>query len=216
LVQAANPVITHDGKGLCSTLKHSTERAEEELRFLIRLRPSETLRGGLLAAVRGLARSVGVETRNAKWTSYGALELDVFCPARADLDVFLAAVSPIASPEFVTDLNRAPEHMTDEEVLSKARVLFNNERYWECHEVLEGIWRQKQGGEKRLLQGIILVCAAMVHHQKGEEAVALSVLNRAARLLDFPSDEYGGINLSRLRQDVQLMINQHGLSVFSV
>ena len=119
--------------------------------------------------MKALARSVGVDARNPKWTSYGALELDIFCSTDADLETFLAAAKPITGTEFVTDLNRAPEYLTDDEILSKGRWLFNAERYWECHEVLEGLWRQKKEGEKLLLQGIILICAAYVHHQKGEE-----------------------------------------------
>jgi hypothetical protein len=186
------------------------------MRFLVRLVPQEALRDGLLGAVRSVARLVGVEPRNPKWTSYGALELDIFCPTRGDLDVFLAAVGPIAKPEFVTDLNRAPEHSTDKQILANARGLFNSERYWECHEVLEGLWRQKQGEEKRFLQGVILVCAAFVHHQKGEETVGLGVLGRAARQLDFPQDVYGGIDVARLKQHVLRMLGQRKFLSISI
>ena len=173
-------------------------------------------RDGFLTTVKALAKSVGVEARNPKWTSYGALELDIFCPTRADLEVFLAAASPMASTEFVTDLGKAPAHMTHEEVLSGAKDLFNAERYWECHEVLEGLWRQKNGEEKRLLQGIILVCAAFVHHQKGEDAVALGVLRRGATQLEFHGGEYGALDILRLKDHVQRALTSGHISVFRV
>jgi hypothetical protein len=172
----------------------------------------ESPRSSYLSSIRTLARSVGAEARNPKWTSYGALELDIFSPTAADFETFLAAAKPIAKTEFVTDLNRAPEYLTDEEILSKARRLFNAERYWECHEVLEGLWRQKQGEEKRVLQGIILVCAAYVHHQKAEEGVALGVLGRGARMLELPTKEYGSINLSTIRNKIRRMLETGTIS----
>jgi uncharacterized protein len=186
------------------------------LRFLVRFAPSEASRGVFLESARALAKSVGVEARNPKWTSYGALEVDIFCPSSADLEIFVAIAQPLAKPEFITDLNRAPEHMTDDEILSKARGLFNAERYWECHEVLEGLWRQKQGEEKRLLQGIILVCAAFIHHQKGEDAVALSVLRRGANQLDFPRTKYGGFDVPNVKKEVQRMLTLRRFKDFRV
>lgn len=166
--------------------------------------------------MKALARSVGAEARNPKWTSNGALELDIFCPTDADFEIFLAAAKPIAGTEFVTDLNKAPEYLTDDEILSKARGLFNAERYWECHEVLEGLWRQKHGEEKRVLQGMILVCAAYVHHQKGDEVVAVGVLGRGAKLLESPMQNYGVFDLSKMRDEVLRMLEARSLVGFRI
>jgi len=185
------------------------------LRWLVRILPPESP-GDLLTSMKAIARSVGAEARNPKWTSYGALELDIFCPTVADFETFLAASAPIAKPEFVTDLNRAPEHLTDEEILSKARRLFNAERYWECHEVLEGLWRQEQGEEKQMLQGMILVCAAYVHHQKGEEGVALSVLRRGAKMLQSLPGENDVLNLSVVRTNVLRLLESGTITGFRI
>lgn len=186
------------------------------MRFLVRLASSEVPQRSLLATVRALARSVGVESRNPKWTSYGALELDIFSPTRADFDVFLSIVGPLVKMEFARDLNAAPPHRSDEGLFLEARECFNAERYWECHEVLEGLWRLKQGEEKRFLQGVILVCAAFVHHQKGEEEVAFGVLSRGAKQLEFSAPEYGGFGVARLRQNVQEMLEKRRFSNFRV
>jgi hypothetical protein len=94
--------------------------------------------------------------------------------------------------------------------------MFNSERYWECHEVLEGLWRQKKGEEKRLLQGMILVCAAFVHHQKGEEDVALGVMRRAADQLEYSSESYGGFDVLGMKRNVQDLLKARRLSVFRV
>ena len=170
----------------------------------------------LLAAARTVANTVGASLRNPKWTSYGALELDVFTPGRADFELFVSAVGPLAEVEFTKDLNVAPPYEAEPRLFDEARRLFNGERYWECHEVLEGVWRTKQGAEKSLLQGIILVCAAFVHHQKGEERVALGVLERAVRQLDFPEREYGGFDIPALRRKADDIIQRGKLVNFRV
>ena len=124
--------------------------------------------------------------------------------------------SPLAKLEFIRDLNVAPPHKTDAETFSEARRLFNEERYWECHEVLEGIWRGKQGEEKRLLQGIILVCAAFVHHQKGEDSVALGVLRRAIPQLELSSRSYGGFDVTALKKNAMRVLDGGRFSNFRV
>ena len=43
--------------------------------------------------------------------------------------------------------------------------------FGECHEALEGAWKQSIGDEKELIQGLILVAAALVHYQKDENAI---------------------------------------------
>jgi hypothetical protein len=174
-----------------------------QLRFLIRVLPTRIPKVGLLEAMKTISKTFGVDPRNPKWTSYGGLELDIFAATRADFELFLSAVSPIAGVEFVKDLNAAPRHKTEPETFSEARELFNAERYWECHEVLEGVWRTKQGEEKSLLQGLILVCAAFVHHQKGEPDVALSVMARALRQLGYPDRKYADIDLVKLRRGAE-------------
>lgn len=151
---------------------------------------------------RTVASSFGLDARNTKWTSYGALELDVFAPRKEDFELFLAAMKPIAEIEFARDLSQQPGFKPDSEVFSEARALFNAERYWECHEALEGVWRRKQGEEKPFLQGLILVCAAFVHHQKGEDAVALGILSRASKQVAYRYPNYGGVNVAKLRANV--------------
>ena len=186
------------------------------MRFLVRLLPEGTDRDALLPSIRALAKSLGAEARNPKSTSYGALELDIFAPTKADFELFVAAVEPIARFEFVNDLGMAQPHRSEADLLDEARDLFNGERYWECHEVLEGLWRQKQGDEKKLLQGIILLCAAFVHHQKGEDSVALGVLRRALPQLEFSMPGYGGFKINQLRQAAESVLRERKFSAFRV
>jgi hypothetical protein len=186
------------------------------MRYLIRIVRRNGSGDRFLSSIKTVAKSIGVDPRNPKWTSYGALEIDIFAPSKADLDTFLAAVEPLGSLEFSRDLNVAPPHKPEKELFSEARRYFNSERYWECHEVLEGAWRLMSGDEKRYVQGIILVCAAFVHHQKGEDEVALRVLGRALKQLDFEAQHYHGIGVSSLRRRAEGIISSRRFETFRI
>jgi hypothetical protein len=69
------------------------------------------------------------------------------------------------------------------EAISLGLSLFNEERYWESHEALESAWKNSSGNEKEVLQGLILVAAALVHWQKNEKDITLSVMKRAREKL---------------------------------
>jgi hypothetical protein len=163
--------------------------------------------------VRGIASSIGGKAVNPKRTSYGALEMDVFVESRADFDVFLAAIEPIGKIEFYKDLQMAPDFLPATEALAVSVSLFNSERFWEAHEVLESLWRVAEGDEKRLLQGLILVCAAFVHLQKDEKSVALGVAKRSVPLLTWGGPAYHGIDVSSLRRAMEKMVGTETMSL---
>jgi len=186
------------------------------MRYLIRIVGRLGPRDGFLSSIKAVAKSVGVDARNPKWTSYGALELDIFAPSKASMETFLAVTEPLGRLEFWRDLNVAPQYKTQEELFFEARRYFNSERYWECHEVLEGAWRLSSGEEKWYLQGIILVCAAFVHHQKGEDKVALGILRRAVKQLDFGASRYNEIDVSSLRRRAKRIISYGRFETFRI
>lgn len=106
--------------------------------------------------------------------------------------------------------------MTKEKALEEAVALFNGERFWEAHEVLESLWRVAEGSEKKLLQGLILVCAAFVHHQKDEEKVALGVTKRAIPLLVWGGSSYGLIDVIALMDKLTRLEAEGKLSIFKL
>jgi len=76
------------------------------------------------------------------------------------------------------------------EVLEAFLRLFQKGRYFEAHEVLEEAWREAEGEEKRFLQGLILLAAAL--HQGAEGRSGLRNLKKAeARLHGLPSPYLG-------------------------
>lgn len=192
------------------------ERSRGGLRFLVRLKPKGEGGAVFLALVKSLAESVMAQARNPKWTTHGALELDIFAPTANDLALFMAAVEPMADIEFSKNLSEAPPHKSKEALIEEARGYFNSERYWEAHEALESAWRTTAGDEKSYLQGLILVCAAFVHHQKREEVVALGVLRRASRQLSYGANHYFGIKVDALKKKVDGILATDRFEVFRV
>jgi predicted metal-dependent hydrolase len=60
--------------------------------------------------------------------------------------------------------------------------LFNAARFFEAHEAWEEVWRSTTPDPKTLLQGLIQVAVAMVHHlDRGRPEVARRVLAKARR-----------------------------------
>lgn len=186
------------------------------LRFLVRGRPKGGSPEHLISAARSIAKSLGGEVRAPKITSHGSVEIDVFVSARADFELFLAALGPLCEVEFVHDLNVAPPHQSKEEMLAESVALFNAERYWEAHEVLETLWRNSSGQEKLLLQGLILVCAAFVHSQKGKPEVAIGVMRRASKQLEWAERTYHGIEIAHLNANVAAVLASGDLKEFTI
>lgn len=186
------------------------------LRFLVRTRPASPDKADFLASTKGLAKSIGARVTHPRWTSYGALEVDVFVPSQQDLDLFVSVIEPLAKLEFARNLDEAPRYKPKEEVLEEAVGYFNSERYWECHEALEGVWRPAKGKEKLLLQAIILVCAALVHEQRGEREVALGIYRRALPRISWEAGRYHGIDVDGLRKHVQEGLAKDDVSPFRI
>ena len=97
--------------------------------------------------------------------------------------------------------------MEAEEEIRQGIELFNSERYWESHEALEYAWRKASGPEKEVLQGVILVAAALVHLQKNESKVALSIIERANSKLVGKAAECEGIDIENLRNELSRILS---------
>lgn len=108
------------------------------------------------------------------------------------------------------------EQIEKNEAIEQGRFYFNNERYWECHEVIEGVWKQCFQEEKELLNGIILIAAAMVHFQKDENTICFSILKRALEKLANSDKKYHGIDVDTLRKTVSQMIETGKIKTLTI
>jgi Domain of unknown function (DUF309). len=97
-----------------------------------------------------------------------------------------------------------------------AKELFNKERFWEFHEVLESLWRKNEGKEKNILHGLILIAAAFVHKQRGNDKVALSVLKRAFLEIENYEGMYQCFDITYIKNKVSEMLNNRYLKEFRI
>ena len=86
--------------------------------------------------------------------------------------------------------------------LKEAVALFNEQKFFECHEVLEVLWHAEKGKDKRFYQGILQFAVALEHHKRGNEGGFLKVLWDARdSLASYPSPHLG-IKVNKLRTDL--------------
>ena len=139
------------------------------------------------------------------------VELDISVH-KNNLELLVEKLSSIGK----TDNSRLiiEEEIEKKQLVKDGVSYFNNERFWECHEALEGAWKQSKGEEKELIQGLILVAAALVHYQKAEDDICLSVFGRALEKLHDKSGQYYKINVDDVKQKVIEMLDKKEIFTF--
>lgn len=81
--------------------------------------------------------------------------------------------------------------------------LFNSARFYQAHEAWETVWRSTTPDPKELLQGLIQVAVAMVHHlDRGRPAVARRVLAKGRRRIEPFAPAALGLDLRQLLASV--------------
>ena len=84
--------------------------------------------------------------------------------------------------------------------------LFNEGRFFECHEAWEEIWKRSDGEVKLFYQGLIQAAVAILHAQRGNLEGARSLYEKAsAKLAPIPQDHMG-LAVGRLRIDLREFI----------
>ncbi len=82
--------------------------------------------------------------------------------------------------------------------------------WWEAHEAWEAVWMTSQDDERHFVQGLILLAAAL-HKRWYHGSVTHRNYHKALVHLAHLPDEYGGVDLRRLRQEVWEALDQEGL-----
>jgi len=143
------------------------------------------------------------------------IELDISISKEEKIENIIDSLKEISSlKEFVEVKERV--FKKKEEVMERAIQLFNEEKYWWSHEVLEGIWKIASGSEKELLNGLILVAAAFVHDQKNEKEISLSILQRSLTKLSSSSGTYYAINVDIIKEKIKNIIENKQILRFTI
>jgi uncharacterized protein len=170
-------------------------------RFMLHLKndgflPSDS--GSLLADARRLASGFDAIIRDCR-VSTKYIEFDVSID-KSQMDALVEKLRHIAPLDHAREV--VEEHIEKEDAIKLGAAYFNEER---CQE-----------GERDLVQGIILIAAALVHHQKAENSICLSVLGRAMDKLAHSTGKYHNIDVDMIRTKVQSIRDSGKIAPFTI
>lgn len=72
--------------------------------------------------------------------------------------------------------------------------LFNQQAFFECHEVLEDLWRPMRGPRRLFLQGVIHLAVGFYHHQQANPIGAERQLRKGLKKLAGYLPEFDSVN----------------------
>ena len=70
------------------------------------------------------------------------------------------------------------------EVIEEGILLFNAQKYWECHEDLEHHWLEEPGPLRNVYWAVIQVAAAMIHYRESNLTGARGLIYKAKQKFD--------------------------------
>jgi len=167
----------------------------------------------LLSKARSLVSDIGVIIRDTR-VATRHVEFDTSVPENGSIDEVLrrfTTISPILEYEPIVE-----KRMQKQGAIMKAKDLFNDEKYWGAHEVLESVWKDAHHEEKDLLNGIILIAAAFVHDEKDESSICIAILSRAMKKLSNARGLYFGMDLDVIKRLVSQIIETRKVKRFTV
>ena len=166
----------------------------------------------LVYEARDLCSDMGASVRVARVAS-DFVEFDVEVE-KNELDLLVEKLSPIGV--LANARHIAEENIEKEKGIEDGIFYFNHERFWECHEAFEGVWKQCYGREKELVQGIILLAVAFAHCQKNDYQIGLGMLDRAMEKLGTSPTMYHAIDIDRIRKKITEMQKSKTLTIFEI
>jgi len=93
--------------------------------------------------------------------------------------------------------------MVPETARQRGIELFNRQEFYECHEVLEDLWRPTQGVERFFLQAVIHLAVGFYHHQRSNQRGAELQLRKGLKKLAGYLPVFQGIDTAKLYREGQ-------------
>jgi predicted metal-dependent hydrolase len=90
---------------------------------------------------------------------------------------------------------------SDGDLFAHGIELFNRRAFFECHEVLEDLWRPMRGPRRLFLQGVIHVAVGFYHHQQANPTGAERQLRKGLKKLAGYLPEFDGVNTALLYRE---------------
>ncbi|MFB6284403.1 MAG: DUF309 domain-containing protein [Halobacteria archaeon] len=93
-----------------------------------------------------------------------------------------------------------PDEPPVTDALREGAGLFNDEEFWEAHEVWEDEWHGSVGVNKNFLHGLIQTAAVYVHQKRGNPRGVYSLADTALEYHEDVPDFYRGIDVAGIRE----------------
>jgi len=105
----------------------------------------------------------------------------------------------------ISNLGILPRAMSEEypEQYLAAIRLFNEEDFFECHDLLEEIWAETRTDEKKFYQGLIQAAISLFHFGNENFGGARKLYDSSRKYLEPYLPEYMGIDLRKFMTDHQ-------------
>jgi len=166
----------------------------------------------IIYKARELTSDMNVSVRVARIASK-FVEFDVGVE-KENLDTLIEKLSPIGPIDNIRHVFE--EEIDKEQGIKDGIFYFNNERFWECHEAFEGVWKKCFGREKEIVNGIILFAVAFAHAQENDLSIGIGMLHRVLEKLGTSPSMYHSIDVDRIRNKAVEMQQAKNLITFEI
>jgi predicted metal-dependent hydrolase len=85
---------------------------------------------------------------------------------------------------------------------------FNEEEFFECHEVLEDLWSEVMGEEKKFLQGLIQAAVALFHFGNENLGGARKLYTTSTEKLAAYPANYMGMDIEKFLTDMEFCFQE--------
>ncbi len=93
--------------------------------------------------------------------------------------------------------------MPVDERFKKGLELFNEENFFECHEVIEKLWLETKDKNRNLYKGVIQAAVALHHLKRGNLNGAKHLFKTSTRYLTRYQPRTLGLNVKKLIEDMK-------------
>ncbi len=93
--------------------------------------------------------------------------------------------------------------MPVDERFKKGLELFNEEKFFECHEVVEKLWLETKDKNRNLYKGVIQAAVALHHLKRGNLNGAEHLFKTSTRYLAKYQSRTLGLNIKKLMNDMK-------------
>jgi len=106
----------------------------------------------------------------------------------------------VPEPQSSSPLDPEEQGLLADPRLNESIALFNTGDWYGCHDGFESLWHETAGVMRPVLQGILQIAVAELHHERGNLRGATILMGEGLGRLARSEDNALGLNLEALRQ----------------